>query len=256
MVRFYNEYQGDIKLESLIQEIGWTHNIIVLKKGKTKLERQFYILASKKFGWSTRVLEHQIDNKTYEKYLLNQTNFDNEASEEYDNQKYLSIKDHYTFDFLELSEKHSEKELEESLIRNVREFLLELGGDFTFVGNQFKLQLGDEEFFIDLLLYHRRLQCLVAIELKTGKIKPEFKGKMEFYLNVLNDLYKLPNENEAIGIIICKNKSRLVLEYSLKKSSSQIGVASYNTGPELPDYYEDVLPSVEKIEKGLGRLLG
>lgn len=254
MVNYYSVYKDDTILQSMTGEIGFTHNVIIFTKCKDRFVRQFYIESTVKFGWTTRVLEHQIENKTYKKYLLNQTNYDHESPKKFDHQKNLAIKDHYTFDFLELSEKHSERELEESLIRNVREFLLELGGDFTFVGNQFKLQLGDEEFFIDLLLYHRRLQCLVAIELKTGKFKPEYKGKMEFYLNVLNDLHKLPNENEAIGIIICKNKSRLVVEYSLRKASGSIGIASYSTGPELPRYYEDVLPSVEKIERGLGRL--
>ncbi len=251
MVRFYTEYKNDTILQPLAAEISFSHHVIIFSKCKSFDARKFYFISTRKFGWSKRVLEHQIDNKTYEKYLLNQTNYDLDNTEDYAYQRNLAIKDHYTFDFLELSEKHREKELEESLIRNVREFLLELGGDFTFVGNQYRLSLGDEEFFIDLLLYQRRLQCLVAVELKTGKFKPEFKGKMEFYLNVLNDLYKLPHENEAIGIIICKNKSRLVVEYSLKKTSNQIGIASYNTGPELPEYYDDVLPSVEKIEKGL-----
>lgn len=254
MVFFYSEYKDDAIWQPLAAKISFTHNMIILSMCQSKSERHFYMIAVDRFGWSKRVLKHQIENKTYEKYLLNQTNYDQESPKKYDHQRNLAIKDHYTFDFLELSEKHNERELEESLIRNIREFLLELGGDFTFVGNQYKLSVGDEEFFIDLLLYHRRIQSLVAIELKTGKFKPEFKGKMEFYLNVLNDLYKLPNENEAIGIIICKNKSRLVVEYSLKKSSSAIGVASYNTGPELPEYYEDVLPSIEKIEKSLSQI--
>ena len=114
--------------------------------------------------------------------------------------------------------------------------------------------MGGDEFFIDLLLYHRDLQCLVAVELKTGKFKPEYKGKMEFYLNGLNDLHKKPNENEAIGIIICRDKNRLVVEYSLKKSSGSIGISSYCTGPELPVSYQEVLPSIERIEKGLSRI--
>jgi len=115
------------------------------------------------------------------------------------------------------------------------------------------VKVGGEEFFIDLLLYHRELQCLVAIELKTGKFKPEYQGKMEFYLNVLNDLHKKSNEKEAIGIIICREKNRLVVEYSLKKSSSSIGISSYSTCSELPEYYKKVLPSAERIEKGLER---
>ncbi len=251
MVRLYTEYQGVEFLESLIPEIGWSHNVMILKKCKNHPERQFYIKATQKYGWTTRVLEHQIKIKTYEKYLLEQTNL-GEESEGISHKKELGIKDHYTFDFLDLSDKYNERELEDSLIKNMQEFLLELGGDFSFLGRQYRIQVGSQEFFIDLLLFHRRLQSLVVVELKTGTFKPEYKGKLEFYLNVLNDTHRLPHENEAIGIIICKSKDRLVVEYSLKKSANAIGVASYSTGPELPDYYGDVLPSVEKIERGLG----
>jgi predicted nuclease of restriction endonuclease-like (RecB) superfamily len=253
MVRLYTEYQGDEKLAPLVPEIGWSHNMIILKKCKNKNERHFYMISAKKFGWSKRVLEHQIDNKTYEKYLLSQTNYDDLPADQFENQKPLAIKDHYTFDFLELSEKHSEKELETSIIRNIQGFLLELGGDMAFIGNQFRLEVGGEEFYIDLLLYHRELQCLIAIELKAGKFKPEYQGKMEFYLNVLNDFHKKPNENEAIGIIICKEKNRVVVEYSLRKTQNPIGIASYSTGPELPEHYKKALPSAEQIERLLGQ---
>lgn len=255
MAQFYTEYQGNTKLESMIREIGWTHNLLILKRCKVTLERMFYIRATQEFGWTTRVLEHQIENKTFEKYLLNQTNFDQTLPEKYKDQKKFAIKDHYTFDFLELSDDHNEHELELALLKNIRGFLLELGGDFSFIGNQFKLVVEDEEFFIDLLLYHRRLQSLVAIELKTGGFKPEYKGKMEFYLTVLNEQMKLPNENEAIGIIICKNKKRLIVEYSLKNSSLPIGIASYSTTPILPDYYKSLLPDSEEMARSIDRWL-
>ena len=251
MMMYYNEYKGDTIWQSLTAKIGFTHNMVIISKCKESNERRFYIEHAGKFGWTTRVLEHQIENKTYEKYLLNQTNYDKESPEKFKNQKHLAIKDHYTFDFLELSEKHSERELEEGLIRNMQQFLLELGGDYSFMGSQYRLKVGNTEFFIDLLLFHRRLQCLVVIELKAGPFKPEYKGKLEFYLNVLNDTHKLDHENEAIGMIICKNKDRLVVEYSLKKTQNSIGIASYSTGPELPEYYEKALPSVEQIERGL-----
>jgi predicted nuclease of restriction endonuclease-like (RecB) superfamily len=249
MIRLYRVYQGDKKLESLIQEIGWTHNVIILKKCKDHNESRFYIESTMKFGWTSRVLDHQISNKTYEKYLLGQTNYDEESTDNYKDQRQLAIKDHYTFDFLGLSEKHSERELEDGLIRNMQQFLLELGGDYSFMGSQYRLKVGNTEFFIDLLLFHRRLQCLVVIELKAGPFKPEYKGKLEFYLNVLNDTHKLPHENEAVGIIICKSKDRLVVEYSLMKSQNPIGIASYSTGPELPEYFKNTLPSAEQIER-------
>ena len=247
MAQFYSEYNLHEKLESLIREISWTKNVIIMKKCKDFEMKKFYILATKKFGWSTRVLKNQIDNKTYERYLLNQTNFDEALPHEIKNQASLSVKDEYIFDFLGIDDKHSEKELEIALIKNIRNFLIELGYQFAFVGNQFKIELADKEYFIDLLLYHRQLQCLVVIELKIGEFIPEYKGKMEFYLNILNDKFKLDNENDAIGIIICKEKNRTVVEYSLKSGNIPIGVASYKTTKELPKDYENLLPDKEEI---------
>ena len=251
MVQFYNEYQGDTNLQPMVGEISWAKHLIILSKCKDSQQRQFYILATKKFGWTKDVLIHQVENKTYEKYLLNQTNFDAVLPEKIKNQAYLAVKDHYTFDFLELSNEHSEYELEQALIKNIRQFLLELGHDFTFVGNQYKLNVEGNEYKIDLLLFHRRLQCLVAIDLKIGEFAPEHKGKMEFYLAVLNDTVKLPHENPAIGIIICKSKKRTVVEYSLKTTNLPIGVATYNTASTLPESYKNLLPDAETIGQKL-----
>ena len=203
MVKYYSEYKDDTILQTLSAELSFSHNVSIITKCKNRSERQFYLTYSNEFGWSLRVLETQIANKTYEKYLLGQTNYHQVPTEKLKNQKVLAIKDHYTFDFLELTDKHSERELESALVRNIQNFLLELGGDLAFIGNQFRLEVGGDEFFIDLLLFHRELQSLVAIELKTGKFKPEYKVKMEFYLNVLSDQHRKQNENEAIGIIIC-----------------------------------------------------
>lgn len=253
MAQFYSEYQSFENLQPLVAEISWTKHIVILNKCKNNLERQFYILSTKKFGWTKNVLIHQIENKTYEKYLLNQTNFDDTLSENIKNQAVLAVKDEYTFDFLELSDEHGERELENALVQNIRNFLLEMGNQFTFVGNQFKVAVDDKEYFIDLLLYHRELQCLVAIELKIGEFLPEYKGKMEFYLTLLNEKVKLPNEKDSIGIIICKEKNRTVVEYSLKTSNQPIGVATYNTSTWLPKDYQKLLPDErtisEKLEK-------
>jgi predicted nuclease of restriction endonuclease-like (RecB) superfamily len=226
MAQFYIEYQSDTNLVPLVREISWSKHVVILKKCKDSQQRQFYIIATKKFGWTKDVLIHQVENKTYEKYLLNQTNFDATLPEKIKKQAYLAIKDHYTFDFLELSSEHSEYKLEQALIKNIRQFLLELGHNFTFVGNQYKLNVEGNEYKIDLLLYHRSLQCLVAIDLKIGEFAPEYKGKMEFYLTVLNETIKLPHENPVIGIIICKTKKRTVVEYSLKTTNLPIGVAT------------------------------
>ena len=150
-----------------------------------------------------------------------------------------------------MADEHSEYELEQALIKNVRQFLLEMGNNYTFVGNQYKLVVEDNEYKIDLLLYHRSLQCLVAIDLKIGEFAPEHKGKMEFYLTVLNETVKLPHENPAIGIIICKTKKRTVVEYSLKTTLLPIGIATYNTSDTLPEAYKSLLPTAENISQKL-----
>ena len=254
MAQFYSEYHCTENLQPLVGEISWTKHLAIMNKCKDNLERQFYILATKKFGWSKNVLIHQIENKTYEKYLLNQTNFEETLPTEIKNQAYLAVKDEYTFDFLNLSDRHAESVLEEELVKNIRNFLLEMGHQFTFVGNQFRLKVDDKEYFIDLLLYHRQLQCLVAVELKVGEFMPEYKGKMEFYLTVLNDTVKLPNENDAIGIIICKEKNRTIVEYSLKSSQMPIGVATYVTRAKLPKNYENMLPDSKMISEKIEQL--
>jgi predicted nuclease of restriction endonuclease-like (RecB) superfamily len=247
MAQFYTEYHLSENLQPLVGEISWTKHVVILNKCKDNLERQFYIQATKKFGWTKNILIHQIENKTYEKYLLNQTNFEQTLPDDVKNQAYLAVKDEYTFDFLNLTEEYTESRLEQALVNNIRNFLLEMGNHFTFVGNQFKISIDDKEYFIDLLLFHRQLKCLVAVELKIGEFLPEYKGKMEFYLSVLNDKIKLHDENDSIGIIICKEKNRTVVEYSLKTSNMPIGVATYTTTPRLPENYKNLLPAASEI---------
>lgn len=249
MVQFYAEYQSVENLQPLVGEISWSKHTVILGKCKNPKEREFYILSTKKFGWTKNVLIHQIENKTFEKYLLNQTNFEHTLPEKIKNQAILAVKDEYIFDFLGIEEEHSERDLEQKLIQNIRAFLLELGSDFSFLGNQYKIELSDKEYFIDLLLFHRKLQSLVAIELKIGEFLPEYKGKMEFYLNILNDKVKLPHENEAIGIIICKSKDRTIVEYSLKSSNLPIGISTYSTSEKLPKNYQNLLPSNEELSE-------
>jgi predicted nuclease of restriction endonuclease-like (RecB) superfamily len=253
MAQFYTEYHNITNLEPLVREISWAKHIAIMKQCKDNLQRQFYILATKKFGWTKNVLIHNIEVKTYEKYLLNQTNFDETIPEKLKNQAVLAVKDEYNFGFLNLAEEHSENELETALVNNIRKFLLEMNYQFAFVGNQFRMEIDDNEYFIDILLYHRQLQCLVAVELKIGKFIPEYKGKMEFYLAILNDKVKLPNENDAIGIIICKEKNRTVVEYSLKNSNMPIGVATYSTSTTLPKDYENLLPAKNEIEEKINQ---
>lgn len=251
MVQFYKEYSQDEKLQPLVGEISWTKHLAILGKCKNSQERQFYILATKKFGWTKNILIHQIENQSFEKYLLNQTNFEQTLPEKIQKQAYLAIKDEYTFDFLDLTDQHLESELEAGLLQNIRRFLMEMGKDFTFMGSQYPLKVGNKEYYIDLLLFHRTLQCLVVVELKIGEFEPEHKGKMEFYLSVINDTVKLPHENPAIGIIICKSKNRTIVEYALKTANLPIGVATYQTTSILPKEYTQLLPSVEEINQKL-----
>jgi len=249
MRKFYLNYKDNLKLAPLVQEISWTHNIAIMERCKDNVEREFYMKMTKKFGWSKNVLIHQIENKTYEKFLLNQTNFDNTLPAKHKMQAKLAVKDEYTFDFLELGEEHSEHQLEIELINNIRKFLIEMGGNFAFIGNQYKIKVADREYFVDLLLYHRKLRCLFAVDLKIGEFKPEFAGKMQFYLSVLNDKIKLEEENPSIGLILCKEKDRLIVEYALKDSSQPIGVSSYKITTKLPKEFKKYLPSPNQISE-------
>ncbi len=234
MRQLYLAYQGHEKLQPLVGEISWTKHLVILGKCADLLEREFYIRSTKRFGWTKSVLIHQIENQSYEKTLLGQTNFDRVLDPELRAQAKLAVRDEYTFDFLELGEKHSERELERALIARIESFLRAMGGVFAFMGSQFRLEVEGEEFFIDLLLFHRRLKCLVAIELKVGKFEPELVGKMQFYLTALDRQVREADENPSIGIILCKEKNRTVVEYALHDARKPIGVATYRTVKRLP----------------------
>ncbi len=255
MARFYAEYQSNEKLQPLVGEISWSKHIVILTKCKDTQQRQFYILATKKFGWTKDVLINKIEAKNYESYLLGQSNFETTLPEKIKKQAALALKDEYTFDLIGLSQEHSEYELEQAIIKNIRTFLMEFGPDFSFMGNQYRIEVDGKEYYIDLMLYSRSLQAMIAIELKIGEFQPEYKGKMEFYLNVLNDTVKLPHENPAIGIIICKSKSRMTVEYALKNTTMPIGVATYSLSSELPEAYRKLLPTSEEIAKKIELLI-
>jgi predicted nuclease of restriction endonuclease-like (RecB) superfamily len=251
MREFYSEYVDKPNLLPLVAEISWTKNLTIFSRCKDDLEREFYLRATARFGWTKAVLQHQVDSKSYERYLLNQTNFDTTVPEDIKNQALLAVKDHYTFDFLGLADEHSESELEQALVKNIKAFLAEMGAAFTFAGSQYRLEVGGQEYFIDLLLFHRRLKCLVAIELKIGDFKPEHKGKMEFYLEALDTQEKMEGENPPIGIIVCRSKNKTVVEYALRSATRPIGVATYEIVTALPEAYRDELPSPEAIAERL-----
>lgn len=254
MRQFYLEYHGHQKLQPLVGEISWAKNLVIMSKCKNDLEREFYIRMTKKFGWTKEVLIQQVENQSYEKTLLNQTNFDKVLPDKIRQQAKLAVKDEYTFDFLELGAEHDEKELERAILRKLERFLKEMGGLFTFVGSQYRLQVDDTEFFIDLLLFHRRLKCLIAIELKIGKFQPEHVGKMQFYLAALDEMVRLEDEHPSIGIILCKDKGKTIVEYALKNSKKPIGISTYRLLKKLPQELRQQLPSPEQIQDLLAEI--
>ena len=249
MRQFYLEYCDKAKLQPLIGEISWSKNLVIMARCKDLLEREFYIRTTKKFGWSKNVLIHQIENQSYQKTLPGQTNFDQALTPQQRSQAKLAVKDEYTFDFLELGDAHSERELEHALIARVEDFLRAMGGMFAFLGSQFRLEVEDKEYFIDLLLYHRRLKCLVVVELKVGEFQPEFVGKMQFYLAALDEQVREKDENPSIGIILCKEKNRTIVEYTLRNARKPIGVATYRIVKRLPRELKGQLPSPDDIAK-------
>jgi predicted nuclease of restriction endonuclease-like (RecB) superfamily len=234
-------------LPALLAQIGWNKNVVIMQKCKDPLEREFYIKMTKRYGWTKDVLINNIENRAFEKHLTNQTNFDETVPEKYRLQAKFAVKDDYNFDFIEMGIEHSETELEAGIINNIRAFLSEMGGDFSFIGNQYHLDVADDDYYIDLLLFHRRLHSLIAIDLKIGEFKPEYAGKMQFYLTALDETMKLPEENPSIGIIICKSKNRTRVEYTLKSANKPIGVATYSYYDSMPEDMKSVLPSPDEI---------
>lgn len=249
MKMFYETYSQSPKLAPLVREIGWTHNIIIMEKCKDEAQREFYLRSAGRLGWSKNVLTQQIQEKAYEQTLLNQTNFSESLPEAVHHQAKLAVKHEYIFDFLSLDEDYSEHQLQQAMLAKLEQFLGEMGGLFTFVGSNYPLQVNEKEFFIDLLLYHRRLKCLVVIDLKVGEFEPEHVGKMQFYLAALDDIVKLPEENPSIGMILCRSKDKTIVEYTLRDSNKPIGVAEYRVSPSLPDEWQGQIPNPEQIEK-------
>lgn len=249
MKAFFEAYQDSAKLAPMVREIDWAHNVVILQRCKDALEREFYVRMTRKFGWSKSVLAHQIEGRFYEESLLGQMNFKRVLTPELRAQAKLAVRDEYIFDFLELREAHSKRELERGILGRMKDFLREMGGMFAFVGSQFRLEVNGEEYFVDLLLFHRGLRCLVAVNLKIGKFQPEFVGKMQFYLAALDCQVREEGEGAAIGIILCKEKNRTVVEYALRDARKPIGVATYRVVRRLPKELKWQLPSPQEIAR-------
>lgn len=232
MRQFYEIYKDTPKLAPLVREINWSNNLIIFSRCKTVEEREFYLSFSKRENYSKRELERQISSSLFERTMIGNSKLAplvREIHTDVNN----TFKDSYIFDFLNLSDPYSENELQQGLIKQMKNFILELGKDFIFIDQEYKLQVGNSDFYIDLLFYHRGLQCLVAFELKADKFKPEHLGQLNFYLEALDRDVKKSNENPSIGILLCTDKDSKVVEYALNRSLSSTMVAEYKI--QLPD---------------------
>ncbi|MBK6731354.1 MAG: DUF1016 family protein [Bacteroidetes bacterium] len=232
MKQFYETYKDYPKLSTLLREISWSHNLAIFSRCKSYEEREFYLKITKHDGYSFRELERQISASLFERTIIGNSKLSTSLRES-NNDISNTFKDSYVFEFLNLPDPHSENDLQRGLVRQMKNFILEIGKDFLFIGEEYKLQVGNSDFFIDLLFYHRGLQCLVAFELKADKFKPDHLGQLNFYLESLDRDIKKPNENPSIGVLLCKDKDSAVVEYALSRSLSTTMVSEYKT--QLPD---------------------
>jgi predicted nuclease of restriction endonuclease-like (RecB) superfamily len=254
MKQWYLFYSKGQQVVAQIFQIPWGHNIAIITKCKNIDEALFYVRKTIQNGYSRSVLVHQIESNLYNRNKRAINNFDNNLPSIQSDLAKEITKDPYCFDFLSLSEKYNEKELEDALMDNLTKFLLELGSGFAFVGRQYRLEVAGDEFFIDLLFYHIKLKCYVVVELKTTKFKPEFAGKLNFYITAVDKELKDKNDNPTIGILICKSKNNTVVEYTLNSVNSPIGVSEYKLFKELPSELKNTLPSIEEIENELEKI--
>jgi len=254
MRNWYLFWSNSPQLVDEIFKIPWGHNREIITKCKNIDEALFYVKKTIENGYSRAVLIHQIESDLYHRSKKAINNFEAKLPASQSDLAREITKDPYCFDFLSLSEKYNEKELENALMDNLTNFLLELGSGFAFVGRQYRLEVAGEEFFIDLLFYHIKLKCYVVVELKTTKFKPEYAGKLNFYITAVDKELKEKNDNPTIGILICKSKNNTIVEYALNNIDTPIGVSEYKLAKTLPKELESVLPSIEEIENELEKL--
>lgn len=233
----------------LFFSISFTHHLLLLNKCKNLEERLFYIRHAATQFWSVSILELKIAENLYKHQGTLPNNFEATVSKDLRDTALQVFRDEYLWDFMQLEGSEDERAIETEIVNNIRKFILGLGKGFAFLGNQFRLEVDGQEFFIDLLFYNRHLQCLIAFELKRGKFKPEYAGQLNFYLNVLDDKVKLPHENPSIGIILCKEKSNTVVEYAFRSVSNAMGAASFKTTRHIPDELRKFLPDEGKLSK-------
>ena len=249
---FYSSSSLDIgKVQQLVGQIPWGHNLAIITKSKSKEEAIFYSSKTIENNWSRAVLVNQMSSDFYNRQGKAITNFNNTLPEPHSELAVETLKDPYKLDFLDLQEKILEKDIEVQLVKHITSFLLELGAGFSFVGQQVPVKIDNQDFYIDLLFYHIKLKCYVVIELKAIEFKAEFAGKMNLYLSAVDDSMKTKSDNPTIGLLLCQSKSEIVAEYALRGMTQPIGIAEYDLNKAIPKDLKSNLPTIEKIEKEL-----
>lgn len=241
-------HQGEI-VPQLVAQTPWGHNTVLLEKVKDPVEREWYLEQTLSHGWSRNILIHQIETNLYARQVkaLKTDNFQQTLPSPQSDLVQQALKDPYVFQFLTLADNAKERELEQGLLTKIRDFMLELGSGFAFMGSQYHLQVSDQDFYLDLLFYHYRLRCLVVIDLKVGEFKPEDAGKMNFYLSALDAQVKHPDDRPSVGIILCRTKDTLIADYALRDLNKPIGISTYRLG-DLPSDLRAELPTVEQLQ--------
>lgn len=254
MQKFATEFANDEFLQHYVAKLPWSSLTTIIDQVKDKKQRKWYIMESIQNGWSRPVIVHQISSKLYERQALLEnktTNFDNTLPSPNNEQVKELLKNPYIFDFITADKDLKELDIERELTANITKLLLELGNGFAFVGRQYHLEIENEDYYIDLLFYNLKVRSYVVIELKTTEFKPEYTGKLNFYLNAVDKYIKGKNDNPTFGILLCKDKKRVTAELALKDINKPIGVSEYKILSEIPYYLENTLPSMEDIEKRL-----
>ena len=247
MREFYMSYRGDEILQQLVAKISWGHNLVLMSKIKDRAVRMVYIKAAIENGWSRSILEWQIEHEYHKRIGKSTNNFKEVLPPVESDMANDILKDPYVFDFLTLRDGYKEKELETSMIERIRDVLLELGNGWSFVGNQYKITVGEKDYLIDLLFYHLKLKCYIVVELKTTEFIPEYAGKMNFYLSAVDDFVKSKNDNPSIGLILCKDKDKFTAQYALQDINKPIGISSFGLNKYLPENILNQLPSEEEL---------
>lgn len=251
MKKFYEEYQGITILPQPVAKLPWSHNRVLLDKVGSHIERLWYAKQAVENGWSRAVLVHQIESSLYYRQAISTkvTNFKKTLPPYESDLAEQMIKDPYKLDFLSIYDVIKERDLENELVKHIRKFLMELGTGFAFVGQQYHLEVSGEDYYIDLLFYHLKLRCYVVLELKADKFKPEYIGKLNFYLSAVDDSLRHRTDNPSIGILLCKSKDKITAEYALKDISKPMGISEYKITRAIPKELKGGLPSIEDIEK-------